>query len=256
MSTNLYLTLIRLFQMPLCLMCAGFLNAQESINVTVSSSGGSIIGPIILHVNKRIEIDCSKCGAGGCKIPYEAHQIRKIIRRGEVKFILVVEKLTVFNMLTQLEFDRKYSCIIITGSGQPDLATRAALYKLSRAFSVPIYGFTDANPFGARIMCTFKFGSQNRAFDNLEHTVDTLQWIGLHPSDLEGKPGLSLLDKRDYSYLAGLLDLDYVLADMIWREQLVMMLFLGLKADIEQVLEIYELEEYLRKRIPEMRIDD
>lgn len=53
-------------------------STRTSLNITVSSSGGSVIGPVVLYAGKRVKIDCSRSGTGGSKIPHEAHQIDKI----------------------------------------------------------------------------------------------------------------------------------------------------------------------------------
>lgn len=150
---------------------------------------------------------------------------------------MVVEKLSIFSILTELDFHSTY-CIIV--------------YKLRRTFFVPIYGFVDGNPAGVRILCTFKFGSERRAFDNLELTVPDLNWVGLYGVDMNGKPGLSVLNEDDYAILVNLLNLPHIQSEREWHRNLCNMLELGLKGDIERVLDYHEIEAYLSERIPEM----
>jgi DNA topoisomerase VI subunit A len=106
-------------------------------------------------------------------------------------FILVVEKECVFRRLVE---DRVWErpatrCVLLTGCGFPDHATRAFLGQLvadSAAASptrtpLPVYGLCDSNPFGLAILLTY------RAAGAAPH----LTWIGLHTRDVHdfGLPG-------------------------------------------------------------------
>ena len=53
-------------------------------------------------------------------------------------------------------------CTVSAGCGYPDLPTRAALRLILDALgsSVPVWGISDADPYGLEIMATYKFGSQ------------------------------------------------------------------------------------------------
>ena len=55
------------------------------------------------------------------------------------RFILVVEKEGIFGRLVEDKFWRRLPCVIITGRGFPDLATRAMVHQLSKRFSLPCY---------------------------------------------------------------------------------------------------------------------
>jgi len=48
----------------------------------------------------------------------------------DAEFILLVEKEAAYMRLAEDRFYNKYPCIIITGKGQPDVATRLFLRKL------------------------------------------------------------------------------------------------------------------------------
>ena len=63
------------------------------------------------------------------------------------QFILVVEKEGVFRRLVEDKVWAARPCIVLTGCGVPDLATRALLRALADAMpTLPVYGLADSNP--------------------------------------------------------------------------------------------------------------
>ena len=78
------------------------------------------------------------------------------------QFILVIEKEGIFDRLHQDRFWRRLPCVLVTGRGFPDLATRALVHQLSTRFSLPVYGLADCNPFGLALLLTYKLGSAVR----------------------------------------------------------------------------------------------
>ena len=51
-------------------------------------------------------------------------------------------------------------CILITGRGYPDVATRCFLKHLSDSFgALPVYALVDCNPDGLQILAQYKVGS-------------------------------------------------------------------------------------------------
>lgn len=86
-----------------------------------------------------------------------SHPVR-IVNHG-ANFILVVEKECIFRRLVEDGFWRGEGggglgpCLLLTGCGFPDLATRALLWHIHDALPhVPIFGLSDWNPYGMAIM--------------------------------------------------------------------------------------------------------
>ena len=50
--------------------------------------------------------------------------------RGDAQFILLIEKDAAFMRLAEDRFYNTYPCVIMTGKGQPDVATRLFLNKV------------------------------------------------------------------------------------------------------------------------------
>ncbi len=65
-------------------------------------------------------------------------------------FVLVVEKDATFQRLIDDKFLDKYSAILITGKGSPDINTRQFLNLIYKKYSnlLNFYCLTDSNPYG------------------------------------------------------------------------------------------------------------
>jgi meiotic recombination protein SPO11 len=122
--------------------------------------------------------------------------------------ILVVEKEGVYNRLSEDQFYKKYPCIIITGKGFPDFATRAMVATLHNELNLPVRGLADCNPFGVLILNTYQHSNrsigshqQNLVVDRRKKDQDNhsemifnevdidpwgvpVDWIGLRPSQI------------------------------------------------------------------------
>jgi meiotic recombination protein SPO11 len=123
---------------------------------------------------------------------------------GSAQFILVVEKEGIFSRLVEDKFWRRLPCVVITGKGFPDLATRAMVHQVSTRTQLPVYGLADCNPFGLALLLTYKLGSARMGS---KYCCD-LRWLGLRPSQV---PALNLpagaiqeLSVRDLSRLDSL----------------------------------------------------
>ncbi|MFM7412057.1 MAG: DNA topoisomerase VI, partial [Planctomycetota bacterium] len=90
---------------------------REELHV-YASNRGAMVGPITL-VDSGDEIDCSRMGSGGYSIPsiVEADVVK--FKTCTAKFILHVEKDTVWRRFNEDKFWRKHSCLLTHGGGQP-----------------------------------------------------------------------------------------------------------------------------------------
>lgn len=117
-----------------------------------------------------------------------------------VQFVLVVEKEGIYQRLVQEELWDTYNCIIITGKGFPDLATRAAVECLHRVHELPVLGLADCDPFGVHVLHCYSQGSTRGGGG--EAVVD-VQWLGLRPSQVN-----HLVDRLPGAVFQELTDLD------------------------------------------------
>lgn len=104
-------------------------------------------------------------------------------RNDGATYILVVEKECIFRRLVEDCVWERVPCILVTGCGFPDLATRAFVHRLHTRFKIPVLGLSDWNPFGMAIMLCYRFGSKTMPEAN-QYRVP-LRWLGLRHDDLE-----------------------------------------------------------------------
>ncbi|KAL3803728.1 hypothetical protein HJC23_003782 [Cyclotella cryptica] len=122
----------------------------------------------------------------------------------DAKVIVVIEKEGVYNRLAEERIFDKFPCIIVTGKGFPDLATRALVQTLHKELDLPVVGLCDSNPFGISVLALYHCAGDRMGVDgNLKYTVP-IRWIGLRPSTV-----LSLEDRLPKEVFQKLTDLDH-----------------------------------------------
>ncbi|XP_024515669.1 meiotic recombination protein SPO11-1 isoform X2 [Selaginella moellendorffii] len=154
---------------------------RSSLHV-VSVGKGLIMGSLRFKDADRT-IDCSVCKSRGYPIPTDAKMVTDISSCAE--YIIVVEKETVFQRLANDGFCRKNNCIVLTGRGYPDVATRSFLRLLAAETKLPVYGLVDADPYGLDILATYRFGSPTMAYDAEALATPSIRWLGVFLSDCQ-----------------------------------------------------------------------
>ena len=94
-------------------------------------------------------------GVGGKAIPPSIERVTEI--KGSAKFVLIVEKDAAFMRLAEDRFYNTYPCVIITGKGQPDVATRLFVKRVREALNIPVLCLVDADPYGLKVSEEFRF---------------------------------------------------------------------------------------------------
>jgi meiotic recombination protein SPO11 len=92
-------------------------------------------------------------GVGGKAIPPYIDQITDIV--SDAEFVILVEKEAAYMRLAEDRFYQKYPCIIITGKGQPDVATRLFLRKVTDELKIPVFALVDSDPYGLKILSVY-----------------------------------------------------------------------------------------------------
>ena len=88
------------------------------------------------------------------------------IRRCTADFVLLVEKGTQWNRLSEDKFWRRYNCVLLTGNGQPPRGVRRLARRLHEEYKIPVYVLVDNDPWGYYIYSVVKQGSINLAFES------------------------------------------------------------------------------------------
>ncbi|XP_076669899.1 meiotic W68 isoform X2 [Andrena cerasifolii] len=156
------------------------------------TSKGLAAGELILTLLDNRVIDCTV--PGGALIPHVASNVISI--RTTASMVLVVEKDAVFQKLLEDDCIPLLNCILVTGKGYPDVATRMLVKLLSEKMELPTYVVVDADPFGVDII----FGSATLFKERKSLACPNVRWLGIHPSELLGL-GVSTVPLTDSDLL-------------------------------------------------------
>ena len=190
----------------------------------VASDKGLVVGRIQFYEDGDF-IDCTKMGVGGKAIPPYIDKIQQIT--SDAEFVLLVEKEAAYMRMAEDRFYNKYPCIVITAKGQPDVATRMFLHRLTSELHLPVLGLVDSDPYGLKILSVYMSGSKNMSYDSASLTTPDIKWLGLRPSDLDkyDLPDQCRLDMTENDIKTGkeLLKEDFIRKDKRWTRELEIM---------------------------------
>ena len=101
------------------------------------------------------------------------------------KVILVIEQDGIYRHLAANRIFDRYPCILVTGKGFPDVATRALVHALHRELRIPVVGLCDCNPFGVSLLSTYYDAGESMGIDGGRRYSVPVTWIGLRPTDVD-----------------------------------------------------------------------
>jgi len=160
---------------------------REQIGFIPEEKGGDIAGSLVVidkdpDTGKEIKIDCTKFGSGAYSIPSSVEHLKF---QTKAKFILAIETAGMFQRLVKHNYAKKANCILISMGGVPTRACRRFIRRLSDDKKIPVYVFTDGDPYGFfSIYRTLKVGSGNAAHINKYFCVPNAKFIGITPQDI------------------------------------------------------------------------
>jgi len=160
---------------------------REQLGFIPAEQNGSVAGELIVIdidpvTGKRIEIDCTAFGRGSYSIPSRVEGLKF---RTKAKFVLAVETAALFERLNGHAYWKDGNCIIVAMGGVPTRANRRFVRILSDSCKLPVYVFTDGDPYGySNIYRTMKVGSGNAAHINEYFCVPNARLIGVTPQDI------------------------------------------------------------------------
>ena len=174
---------------------------RENLHI-FAKKRGTMVGNITIE-DSGDEIDCRRMGSGGYAIPSICEPSVMKFKKCEAKFVLHVEKDTVWSRFNEDRFWEKHNCILTEGSGQPPRGVRRLLHRLNAELGLPIYCLLDCDPWGHYIYSVIKQGSINLAFESKRMAVPSAKYMGIRSMDHvrcelsdDVKIGLSDRDKR------------------------------------------------------------
>ena len=98
--------------------------------------------------------------------------------QGNLEFVIVVEKDTVFDTLRSSMIWTRLPCVLITGRGKPDEYTRYLVSSLAKRTHATVVYLGDWNPHGMEIYLCYRIGSYEMAYAS-ENLVANVRWLGL-----------------------------------------------------------------------------
>ena len=99
----------------------------------------------------------------------------------ELSYILVVEKHTVFTSLVSARYTAIHHCLLLTGCGFADTATRDFLVQLTQQLPLlPVYALVDCDVYGLSIYQSYKYGGKTRGGSGERLVVAKMQLLGVH----------------------------------------------------------------------------
>lgn len=118
----------------------------------LATAKGLVAGNMTITLIDDHVVNCTV--PGGALIPQIASNVISV--RAKARFVLVVEKDAAFQKLLEENCPRVLNCILVTGKGYPDVATRMLVRLLSEEMGLPVYVLVDADPFGVDIMLIYR----------------------------------------------------------------------------------------------------
>src|SRR6478672_4710551 len=222
-----------------------------------AKNAGAMVGPITL-VDTGDEIDCARMGAGGYSIPSIVEPEIVQFKKNSAKFVLHVEKDTVWRRFNEDKFWKTYNCILTHGGGQPPRGVRRMLHRLHHELSLPVYCLLDNDPWGYYIYSVIKQGSINLAYESRRMAIPAARFLGMRSNDYERcklSPSVQIrLNEQDVKRAKQIAQYPWFASKKPWQKELDNMLKNGFKLEVEALISkdiSYVTEQYVPARLAE-----
>ncbi|HYF13469.1 MAG TPA: DNA topoisomerase IV subunit A [Phycisphaerales bacterium] len=154
---------------------------REELHI-FADNRGTLVGNITI-IDKGDEINARRMGSGGYGIPSIVEPDVIQFGKCEAKFVLHVEKGTVWNRFNEDRFWEKNNCILTHGGGQPPRGVRRLLQRFNQELKLPIICVLDCDPWGHYIYSVIKQGSISLAFESSRLAIPDAKFLGIRTRD-------------------------------------------------------------------------
>src|ERR1051325_10208153 len=227
-----------------------------------AKNAGAMVGPITL-VDSGDEIDCARMGSGGYSIPSIVEPEIVQYKKNTAKFVLHVEKDTVWRRFNEDKFGRHPSCLLPRGGGQPPRGVRRMLHRLHYELKLPVYCLLDNDPWGYYIYSVLKQGSINLAYESRRMAIPDARFLGLRSLDYarcQLSPSVQIrLNEQDIKRARQIAQYPWFVNKKPWQKEIELMLKNGFKLEVEALISkdiSYVTEEYVPARLMEREFLD
>ncbi len=229
---------------------------REELHV-FAKKRGTMVGNITV-IDNGDEIDCRRMGTGGYAIPSICEPSVLQFKNCDAKFILHVEKDTVWSRFNEDRFWEEHNCILTEGSGQPPRGVRRLLHRMHTELKLPVYCLLDCDPWGHYIYSVIKQGSINLAFESQRMAIPDAKFMGIRAKDFERCELTSdvciELNDRDKTRAKQIAAYPWFEHKKHWQKEIRAMLRNGFKMEVESLITrdiSYVTEEYVPARLRE-----
>jgi len=171
--------------------------------------------------------------------------------------VIAIEKGGLFTRFIEERVHEKFNALIVLTAGQAPRATRHFLNRLNRELELPVYIFTDADPWGMHIAMVIISGSANAAHLRGLTTPDA-KWGGVYATDIvDYKLPTDPLTEVDIKRLHEL-ERDPRYTGDLWKREIKTFLKIKKKSEQEAFSRYgltYIVDEYLPAKLDEMSVD-
>lgn len=101
----------------------------------------------------------------------------------KAEIVLAVESGGMFSRLIETKAWKRFNAVLVQLGGQPPRSTRRLMRNLHVFLGMPVYIFTDGDPWGMHIAKVITSGSANSAHIK-DLTIPDAKWIGVTPEDI------------------------------------------------------------------------
>jgi DNA topoisomerase VI subunit A len=160
---------------------------REQMGFIPEEKGGDIAGEITIietdpDTGREVRHDCSKYVSGAYSVP---SQVEDLGFDTSAKMVICIETAGMFQRLVKHKFWKQHKAILVSMGGVPTRATRRFVRRLSDEKNIPVFVFTDGDPYGwLNIYRTLKVGSGNAAHINEYFCVPKAKFFGITASDI------------------------------------------------------------------------
>ncbi|NWF95148.1 MAG: hypothetical protein HXY34_03315, partial [Candidatus Thorarchaeota archaeon] len=225
---------------------------RDSVHV-VASARGSAMGRVLIR-DGGDTIDLTKMGTGGWAITPFLDQVEII--ESDAEFILLSEKDAAVMRLAEAKYWNRQPCIVITGKGSGDMATRMFLKRLVKELEIPAFALVDSDPYGHYIYSVFLRGSKRLSYESPFIATPELKLLGVLSRDLDEynipKSVRIPMEPADVKRVKDMLKEPFVKANNRWVDDLELMLRIKEKAEIQAFASHsfeYLVDEYLPRKL-------
>jgi len=220
-----------------------------------AKKAGTMVGNITIE-DSGDEIDCRRMGSGGYAIPSIVEPDVIKFKKCDAKFILHVEKNTVWSRFNEDKFWQKHNCILTEGGGQPPRGVRRLLYRMHHELKLPVYCLLDCDPWGHYIYSVIKQGSINLAFESERMAIPEARFLGIRAIDYERCELTDdvqiALNDRDIARAKQIAEYPWFVNKKPWQMEIQRMLKNGFKMEVESLITkdiSYVTETYVPERL-------